>query len=53
MAIDLVGELIGDIVEGVAEMVFHGARGWNLFFRIIIFFVVIPLIIFGLYCLFT
>lgn len=53
MAIDLVGELIGEVVECITEMVFHGARGWKLFFRIIIFFVVIPLVIFGLYCLFT
>lgn len=53
MAVDLVAEVIGNVIEGVFEMVVHGSRGWGLFWRIIIFFVLIPLTLFGLFCLFT
>lgn len=53
MAIDVVGELIGEVLDGLAEFAFRGARGWDLFFRIVIVFIVIPAIIAGLYCWLT
>lgn len=49
MAIDIVVEVLGEIFEAAADLVFDGARGWRLFWRIIFFFVVVPAIIFGLY----
>lgn len=53
MAIDIIGEVIGGIVEGVIEVLFSRARGWSLFWRLVIFFVVLPLAIFGLFCIFS
>lgn len=53
MAIDIIGEVIGGIVEVIIEILANRARGCKLFFLIITFFVVIPLLIFGLYHLFT
>lgn len=53
MAADVVVELIGNIIEGACEFAFHRARGWDLFWRIVIVFIVIPAVIIGLYCWLT
>lgn len=53
MAVDVVGEVVGALVEAVCDLVFHGARGWNLFWRAVIVFVIIPVVVIGLYYLLT